>query len=92
MKDIKIGDKVYMWDFYKKDVATSVCAPHEPIIGTVIGFDPHANDLYNCVKIESLLDGWEYRPRLSHVFRVGEGPSAEIARKEDEVVYEDYYV
>ena len=85
---MEIGAKVYMWNFYEKDVAKSVASPHDPIIGEVVGFKPSTNPDYNEVKIKSVIDGRIFSSRLTHVFEVGTGP----AIPKHETIYEDYYV
>ena len=86
---IEVGSKVYLWNYYESDVAKSAAAPHNPIIGEVVGFKPSTNPDFNEVEIKSVIDGRIFSSRVTHVFEVGTGPSVE---KDLDIVYEDYYV
>lgn len=82
---MEVGTKVYVWDFYEKQVAKSISAPHEEIIGEVIEGTPFNPSE---ILVKSILDGNIYSPRATHVFEVGTGPGV----SNTEIVYEDYYV
>jgi len=86
---IELGSKVYLWNYYEKDVAKSAAAPHDPIIGEVVGFNQSTHPDYNEVKIKSVIDGRIFSSRVTHVFEVGTGPGV---KNDSNIVYEDYYV
>jgi len=77
---IKRGSKVYVWSHSEKEMMEG--STGEMVIGEVETVD------VDFVNIRSILDNGLYRFHISNVCEVGTGPSS----KDDNIVWEDYYV